>query len=108
MACRTLHLPLLKWVRTETGPWAAEHKAKLLQTAVQTENFPAAEWLREQGAVWPKNFQTGMYWLSWTPPMVQYALEHGATWGEWSCQRLSPKVRLAKELLDWAHANGCP
>jgi hypothetical protein len=61
IAVRKLHLPLLKWVRTTTGPWAGEQQAgeqqaELLQTAVRTGNFPTADWLREQGAAWPNSF----------------------------------------------------
>jgi hypothetical protein len=119
MICWTLDLPLLKWMRTKSGPWAAAHKAKLLQIAVRTENYPAAEWLREQGAAWPNSFLSGVpYWIEWTLPTVKYAIEHGAAWGDWDCQRFSPQAAVqhlclssqqrSKELLDWAHANGCP
>jgi hypothetical protein len=117
MTFRTLDLAVLKYLRNKTGPWAAARKAKLLQSAVQTGNFPAAEWLKEQGAAWPKSFQISPYWLVWTQPMVKYAIEHGAAWGDWDCQYLpetteqqmsSSSQQRAKELLDWAHANGFP
>jgi hypothetical protein len=119
IALRKLHLPLLKWMRTKSGPWAAELQAVLLRTAVRTEAFAAADWLREQGAAWPNSFQAGApYWVEWTLPMVKYALEHGASWGEWKCEKFSPDMieqrmdpddrQHAKELLAWAHANGCP
>jgi hypothetical protein len=119
IALRKLHLPLLKWMRTKSGPWAAELQAVLLRTAVRTEAFAAADWLREQGAAWPNSFQAGApYWVEWTLPMVKYASEHGASWGEWKCEKFSPDMieqrmdpddrQHAKELLAWAHANGCP
>jgi hypothetical protein len=114
---RRVDVDLLKWLQTRTGPWGAPRKANLLRAAVRTENFPAAEWLREQGAAWPKSFQTSRYWVTWTQQMVQYALQHGALWGDWKCQKYSPAAlermcslnqQRVKELLDWAHANGCP
>jgi hypothetical protein len=120
ISLRSLNLAVLKWLRSKTGPWARVHRASLLQAAVRTENYPAAEWLREQGAAWPKNFHSRIDsgWIDWTQPMVKYALDHGAAWGEWDCQKLLPEEveqhifpadqQVAKELLDWAHANGCP
>jgi hypothetical protein len=115
---RRVDVDMLKWLRTKTGAWAADRKASLLRAALQIEKYPAAEWLRQQGAAWPDSFRISKYWVVYTQPIVKYALDHGAAWGVWDCQKLLPATveqhmlpcnqQLAKELLEWAHANGCP
>jgi hypothetical protein len=109
---------MLEWLQSRTRPWTGEEKSSLLWAAVQSRSYPDAEWLREQGAAWPNSFIPVINWVRWTQPMVKYALAHGAAWGDWDCQTLLPEAveqhmcprnqQRAKELLDWAHANGCP
>jgi hypothetical protein len=53
--------------------------------------------------------------ICWSVAAVQWALARGSGWLEWKCEDYAAVKfedvgfrQHATELLEWAHANGCP
>jgi hypothetical protein len=120
-----LELPdpaILQWLYSVTQPWSQTMLDELLYTAGCDENLEIAKWLHELGAAWPKGFYSnGCFW---DPPLIEWALANGCTWGHWQCKDLLPEHwscesmpvcycggccgKQACILLRCAHENGCP
>jgi hypothetical protein len=126
---------ILAWVRSLAGVrWYAGFLNDSLVEAGRAGSVAAAAWLRTQGAEWPASFVTwgrfsmpqGSY-VCWRWNTVKWALANGCTWGDWECRaatrehchcddcgrnRSHGRERCSKgharELLEWAHNNGCP
>jgi hypothetical protein len=47
---------LLQWLCSHTDPWSQQRKRKMLWCAGLKSNLSAMQYLREQGAEWPKRF----------------------------------------------------
>jgi hypothetical protein len=55
-AARGGSAPLLQWLRSHTEPWSQRRKNRMLWCAGLKRNLPAMQYLREQGAAWPRHF----------------------------------------------------
>jgi hypothetical protein len=119
LMCTCVHgsVVMLEWLMTVTAPWSFDIKNKMLYLAGYYSNLEVMQWLIEHGAGWPRSFCDLQLTCGclWKASAVQWALAHGSGWLNWQCQDYAAKmykdVRLqqrATELLDWAHANGCP
>jgi hypothetical protein len=115
---------MLIWMQQHTAPWSQVTLQRMLSAAAIALRLPAVKWVHQQGAVWPRSF-VGVDWLRgeyipacWPVPIVKTVLATGdCTWADvsWRCQKLAAeeftieKYQLrAAQLLEWAHANGCP
>jgi hypothetical protein len=111
---------MLEWLSTVTEPWSADDMHDMFQAAGCYSNIAAAQWLRARGAVWPGSFSPNVqcngtsFCVCWEVPAVQWALACGSGWLEWKCEDYTRNFvhthfkEQATELLEWAHANGCP
>jgi hypothetical protein len=113
---------MLEWLSTVTDPWSSQVKLSMLQAAGCHSNLPTTKWLKAQGAAWPKSFCSSMergssvMRTSWSVLAVKWALASGSGWLSWKCADYAAADKYedahfkqqATELLDWAHANGCP
>jgi hypothetical protein len=112
---------VLEWLLTVTAPWPCAAKLNMLHAAACHSKIPAAQWLRANGATWPRSFpivQTsaeGSMKTFWKLPAVKWALACDSGWLTWNCENYAADrfkylkfKQQAKELLDWAHAYGCP
>jgi hypothetical protein len=112
---------MLQWLLTVTAPWSPDIKRAMLHAAACHNTISVVQWLRAPGAVWPKSF----CWIEvyrgirvrkcWKLPAVQWALASGSGWLHWRCENYAAEKyedvhykQQAAELLEWAHANGCP
>jgi hypothetical protein len=108
----------LEWLMTVTAPWSFEVKNKMLRSAGVHGNLQLMQGLIAHGAVWPKSFLNDAGSVCWQLPAVQWALTQGSGWLNWQCEDYLDVVeenlddgkfaQRATELLEWAHANGCP
>jgi hypothetical protein len=114
-------LAMLEWLLTVTAPWSSAAKLDMLHAAACHFNMPAAQWLRAHGAVWPDSFRPNVhsgkrsFRISWDIRAVRWALACGSGWLDWVCEDYAADKythanykQQAAELLEWAHANGCP
>jgi hypothetical protein len=109
---------VLEWLLTVTAPWSSDSKQKMLFHAGCDDDHDLAlpRWLRAHDAVWPKAFCTlSVYHKCWHVSAVQWALSCSSGWLDWTCEdyaadkyRHAHFKKQAAELLEWAHANGCP
>jgi hypothetical protein len=90
----------------------------MFAVAACEDQLAVTQWLMAHGAVWPASF-TVLSELTirtcWSVSAVQWALARGSGWHEWKCEDYTADKYLhvkdkqqAAELLEWAHANGCP
>eukprot|EP00953_Heterococcus_sp_UTEX-ZZ885_P005420 3396-Heterococcus_DN1.PRE.3 len=118
------NVDLLIWMQQDTAPWSEVTLQRMLSAAAIALRLPAVKWVHQQGAVWPRSF-VGVDWIrgeyipaSWPLPIVRSVLATGdCTWADvsWRCQKLAAEQFTAEkwqlraaQLLQWAHANGCP
>jgi hypothetical protein len=112
---------MLDWLLTVTDPWSYDTKRGMLHAAGCYSNMPTAQWVRAHGAVWPKSFWTTVlrgnktFRASWSVSVVKWAQASGSGWRNWKCADYTAEQcedvhfrQQATELLEWAHANGCP
>jgi hypothetical protein len=112
---------MLEWLSAVTSPWTTGTMVRLLHCAGLCTNLPAAQWLRARGAEWPKAFVFGAHSNAgaqqgcWNVAAVKWAQASGAGWLTWKCEDYTAdiyehaKLKLqATDVLEWAHANGCP
>jgi hypothetical protein len=96
-------------------------KQAMLHAAACYSNMPTAQWLRTQGAAWPTSlcviakYGANPVGMCWSVSAVQWALSCGSGWLDWKCEEYAATQynteqfkQQATELLEWAHANGCP
>jgi hypothetical protein len=115
---------MLNWLWSIISPGSSD-VSKLQQAmfyaAACRSNMPAAQWLRAQGAVWPTpscavaKYGSNPVSMCWSVSAVQWALSCGSGWLDWKSEDYTAdKYEVARfniqatELLEWAHANGCP
>jgi hypothetical protein len=121
-ACRGGSVPVLEWLRTVTAPWTSALQTGLLKRAGWSNHLAAVQWLIAQGAEWPPTF-AGCYMSNedttayecWSLSAVQWAIASGSGWLDRHCADYAANnfinttaKRHAAEVLEWAHANGCP
>jgi hypothetical protein len=112
---------VLGWLSTVTEPLLLNEMQDLLADAGSVSNIAAAQWLRARGAAWPKSFNPSiqcdgmLFRVCWDIPAVEWALACGSGWRDWKCAdytadhfRPTHFKKKATDLLEWAHANGCP
>jgi hypothetical protein len=111
---------MLEWLLAMTPSWSSDAKQAMLAYAGCHSNLAAAQWLRAHGAVWPKSFTAEIaqaetkLTLCWDVSVVRWALACGSGWLAWRCADYAADnyeiyfEQQATELLEWAHANGCP
>jgi hypothetical protein len=112
---------MLEWLSTVTAPWSCKLKNGMLVAAGCYNELAVAQWLKDHGAGWPTSLygnvlHEGVETTScWPVAVVQWAVACGSGWPAWKCQSftfenydLEPNEQRATELLEWAHANGCP
>jgi hypothetical protein len=123
-AARLLHfasmhssVAMLEWLLTVTPPWSPDAKKDMLTLAAADNKLAAVQWLRAQSAVWPYAFafqSSNTQFKCWSLSAVKWALACGSGWLFWKCEHYdandyeSKFKQQATELLEWAHANGCP
>jgi hypothetical protein len=56
LAARGGSVALLQWLCSHTEPWSQRRKNRMLWCAGLKGNMPAMQYLREQGAAWPRKF----------------------------------------------------
>jgi hypothetical protein len=114
-------IAMLEWLVTVTPPWSADLKQFVLNVAARFSRLAVAQWLRAHGADWPTAFSVecghdeAQQRMCWSVVAVQWAQSCGSGWLDWKCEDYAADqyglVNLqqqAAELLEWAHANGCP
>jgi hypothetical protein len=115
-------VPMLQWLATVTKPWSEGTVADMLTAAASCGKLAAAQWLKGRGAAWPTAFASQFRIQAntavsqcWSASTVQWALASGSGWLDWKCEdyaadryRKQHRRAQATELLEWAHANGCP
>jgi hypothetical protein len=112
---------MLEWLLTVTPPWSSDSKQRMLHVAGCRNTFAVVQWLRDHGADWPQSFCAcikhfdSLKSTCWPLSTVQWALACGSGWRAWHCEHYAAEQyqdmktkQRATELLDWAHANGCP
>eukprot|EP00953_Heterococcus_sp_UTEX-ZZ885_P010916 6339-Heterococcus_DN1.PRE.2 len=112
-AARGGSVPLLQWLCTHTEPWSEKRKNKMLWCAGLKANLPAMQYLREQGAAWPKRFygtdpcSKAKAKDCWHREAITLVLELGCTWGAWDCAKLNAQAHTGRAsswaLFKWAH-----
>jgi hypothetical protein len=105
-ASRGGSVAMLEWLQTVTAPWSADSKTRMLTRAASTSSLAAAKWLRAQGAEWPSKSgkSEGHRSPRWSLAAVQWAIASGSGWLDCHCE----DFKYAADVLNWAHANGCP
>jgi hypothetical protein len=113
----------LEWLLTVTAPWSDSTKAEMLKRAAWCGKLATAQWLRTRGARWPQKFAgqcsdcvtNDTINECWSLTAVQRALASDSGWLDWHCEEFAAarfSRRFAKQhaadVLEWAHANGCP
>jgi hypothetical protein len=114
-------IAVLEWLFNVIAPWSPDVKLCMLIDAAKENKLTAVQWLRKHGAKWPPAFSVmethngHRERTCWPLSAVQWALACGSGWLEWKCEHYAAdkyqhvKFRQhAAELLEWAHANGCP
>jgi hypothetical protein len=114
----TLHgsVSMLEWLLTVTPPWSSDLRRNMLNLAASDNRLAVLQWLRVHDTVWPYAFAFAANKRScWTLSAVQWALACGSGWLAWQCEDYAPDKykdaqdkQQATELLEWAHADGCP
>jgi hypothetical protein len=114
---------MLEWLLTVTPSWSPDIKLNMLVDAGLRNKLAVAGWLKAEGAVWPKSFAEPAVFQGvrntkrrcWSYSAVQWAMTAGSGWLAWQCEDYSADnyedalyKQQATELLEWAHANGCP
>jgi hypothetical protein len=112
---------MLERLSTVIAPWSSKTKRGMLHGAALFFNIPVAQWLRAHGAVWPDSFSfdtqdiNRAVRVNWSVTAVQWASGCGSGWLNWKCEDYAADKhevvkfkQQAAELLEWAHANGCP
>eukprot|EP00953_Heterococcus_sp_UTEX-ZZ885_P009472 5574-Heterococcus_DN1.PRE.1 len=111
---------VLEWLLAVLPPfiWSSCEKMYSLSLAGCHGQLPAMQWFIDHSATWPDSFvyDDGDVKQCWSVPEVQWALAHGSGWRQWKCEDYADDgyyyddklQQRATELLDWAHANGCP
>jgi hypothetical protein len=120
-ASRHGSVAMLEWLWTVTAPWSYHVKLDMLVEAGCSNELAAVKWLRARNAVWPQSFSMLCTYSDrtvrkcWSAPAVEWALACCVGWLDWQCEDYSAKKyedalykQQATELLEWAHANGCP
>jgi hypothetical protein len=120
-ASKSGSVAMLEWLLTVTAPWTDSIKLDMLHRAAWYDKLEAVQWLRAHGAQWPTGFAAQYVSCNktikqcWSLAAVQWAVASGSGWLHWECQeyaaakyRYASDKKQATELLDWAHANGCP
>jgi hypothetical protein len=121
-ASRGENVPVLQWVATVITPWPEDTLIDMFNDAASRDKLAAAQWLRAYGAQWSDKFTSNYTDANdatakqcWSLPAVQWAIASGSGWLEWKCKdydagkyRKSYDKRRARDVLNWAHANGCP
>jgi hypothetical protein len=110
---------MLEWLWT-VAPWPCELWQPMLEKAAINSNLSVAKWIKGYGTAWPAAYTLMANYADcsrrcWSVSAVQWALACGAGWLDWKCTDYDADeyngVKLKKqatELLEWAHANGCP
>jgi hypothetical protein len=113
---------MLTWLRAVTSPWPADNLQLLLSAAACRDGADRAMWLRALGADWPHSFvreypddDDTVVRECWSSALVKWALACGSGWRDWDCFDYAADkfeceklTQHAAELLEWAHAYGCP
>jgi hypothetical protein len=120
-ASRSGSVAMLEWLLTVTGPWSTDEQQLMFHDAACMNELAVVQWLRARGAVWPEVFYDvidhvdGVQSSSWHVTAVQWAIASGSGWLDWHCVDYAAEMyetavykQQATELLEWAHANGCP
>jgi hypothetical protein len=78
LAAAVADVQTLQWMReADQLPWTAAVLSELLVVAGQSDNVPAAVWLREQGAEWPATFlQLAVVIFTGQPAQATGLLQH--------------------------------
>eukprot|EP00953_Heterococcus_sp_UTEX-ZZ885_P040419 20662-Heterococcus_DN1.PRE.3 len=112
-------IAMLGWLVTVTPPWSSDTKQTMLTIAANYSRLAAVQWLAAQGALRSDSFSHELGYkklrVCWTVLAVQWALAQGSGWLDWKCEDYAADKyglinlqQQAVELLEWAHANGCP
>jgi hypothetical protein len=121
-ASRGGSVAMLQWLVSVTAPWSERAMTGMLNAAACCDRLAAAQLLRARGAPWPDAFASdyedtiyGVIKQCWSLTLVQWAVASGSDWREWKCEdsdadkyRLPNQKQQATDVLQWAHANGCP
>jgi hypothetical protein len=124
-AARSAPVEVLQYLQSAAAePWSAAQLTDLLRHAATWNNsMTVVQWLRGQGAVWPKCFRgaalcSRVDTFHCAPRVTDWILANGCDWGhDWCCgallaaneQYASERVRQrAVHLFKLAHENGCP
>jgi hypothetical protein len=111
---------LLAWLATVTAPWSDSQKLTMLDLAGCCNTLDSVKWLVQRGAQWPASFakqicvEVGAM-QCWCVSAVQWAVASGSGWLDWNCEDYAAAKydhkndrKQAADVLQWAHANGCP
>jgi hypothetical protein len=121
-ASRGGSVSMLEWLAAVSKPWSKSTKQEMLTDAACCDKLAAAQWLRERGAAWPAKFadqyedaiSTETVKQCWSLSAVQWAVTAGSGWLKWKCEDYAAgrycadDKQQATDVLNWAHANGCP
>jgi hypothetical protein len=112
---------MLEWLLTVTAPWSSELKKTMLHVAALDNHLIVVQWLKAHGADWLKSFSVKISQAGskerqcWHISVVRWALDSGSGWLDWKCKDYDADKyadayfkQQAAELLEYAHANGCP
>jgi hypothetical protein len=109
---------LIEWVHsvTKARMWSGRRGQYQMHVAACHHNFSAVKWLLQDGVEWPDSYvkQLPQFHICWPVAAVQFALQNGAGWLNWTCQSLLPPEKFALdhmqknaiELFAWVHGNG--
>eukprot|EP00953_Heterococcus_sp_UTEX-ZZ885_P010062 5881-Heterococcus_DN1.PRE.2 len=96
-------------MQQHTAPWSEVTLQRMLSAAAIALRLPAVKWVHQQGAAW-RSF-VSVDWIGGEYIPVCWPVADVS----WRCQKLAAeqftieKEQLrAAQLLQWAHANGCP
>jgi hypothetical protein len=100
---------MLQWMReADQLPWTTEVLSVLLCIAGQTDNMPAARWLREQGAAWPASLLQRAV-LTCTGEAARPLRDAALIQQYMVISEQQPvAVCWSQSAIQWALANGCP
>jgi hypothetical protein len=120
-ASRYGSVAMMEWLLTATAAWTVDIKLCMLIRAAWCNNTDVAKWLRARGAQWPEKF-AGQFNAAggatvhqcWSLSALQWAIAAGSGWLDWHCEDYTAShfdtfvAKQARDVLEWAHANGCP